>query len=119
MWHTSSSISHSLNLQKPSHRDTSAADADCQGQLNWHSNAVIYVEEKSISIWQVCFSGFIKRCGKHYSLVHKYRLILYKQENNGAEIIMEGIITILWRVCHYKGMERKKSFNIYNEILYW
>lgn len=119
LWHTNSSISHSIKLQKASLRDTSAADADCQGQLNWHSRAVIYVEEKSISIWQVCFSVFIKRCGKRYSLLHKYKLILHKKEKNSAVIIKERIISILWRVCHYKAMEGKKSFSIYNKILSW
>lgn len=79
LWHTSSSISHSLKLQKPSLRDTSLADADCQGQLNWCSCAVIYVKEKSTSIWQVYFSVFIKRCQECYILVHKYKLILHTQ----------------------------------------
>lgn len=60
LWHTSSSISHSLNVQKPFLRDTRLADADCQGQLNWCSSAVMYMEEKPTSMWQVYFSVLIR-----------------------------------------------------------
>lgn len=97
-------------------RDIPLADADCQGQLNWCSCAVIYVKEKPASLKQEYFSYTNTRANSHYCpSVHPGVQQPSKtfSHNVMMEFSSQALHVVRLQIKYHKGISKRRA--VYNK----